>query len=441
MNLIELRSNGATNEYVRFCIKSNITGNALYHRNGGWLTNFISNKIKNFELGKAIAKAIRNSASDEAMELINESAIHISEAYRLFENAFDANVCWCDHCRKLVYDEDCSSVDGDGSYCQHCLDEHYYWSDREDRYVSDEYSDDYDDDSSDGAIGGYHSSKRRLNKIPSSFDSRKPAVYLGMELEIEIRDGDREERAEYLLDNLSLHKTSNEQKYLYALCENDGSLNHGFEMVTGWTGLDVHEKQLSFFKERFVGARSHDTKTCGLHVHISKADMSVLHGTKIIEFINDPANRLLIKAIARRDESRWCAFKDKKNNQEWKKFAVKHFKNNKEHQLSNLNQDRYEAVNFQNPATIEFRLFKGTLRFETIMACLQFAYATYFFCKKSSKAKLTTEQFLEYLCQAENLKDTKYLREYLDQKGIVRADGLTLGAFSLISPDSLKEVA
>jgi hypothetical protein len=98
-------------------------------------------------------------------------------------------------------------------------------------------------------------------------------------------------------------------------------------------------------------------------------------------------------------------------------------------------------VNFQNPATIEFRLFKGTLRFETIMACLQFAYATYFFCKKSSKAKLTTEQFLEYLCQAENLKDTKYLREYLDQKGIVRADGLTLGAFSLISPDSLKEVA
>lgn len=326
MNLIELRSNGATNEYVRFCIKSNITGNALYHRNGGGLTNFISNRSKNFELGKAIAKAIRNSASDEAMEAINESAVHISEAYRLFENAFGVNVCWCDHCRKLVYDEDCSSVDGDGSYCQHCLDEHYYWSDREDRYVSDEYSDDYDDDSSDGAIGGYHSSKRRLKKIPSSFDRRKPAVYLGMELEIEIRDGDREERAEYLLDNLSLHKTSNEQKYLYALCENDGSLNHGFEMVTGWTGLDVHEKQLSFFKERFVGARSHDTKTCGLHVHISKADMSVLHGTKIIEFINDHANRLLIKAIARRDESRWCAFKDKKNNQEWKKFAVKHFK-------------------------------------------------------------------------------------------------------------------
>ncbi len=31
--------------------------------------------------------------------------------------------------------------------------------------------------------------------------------------------------------------------------EDDGSLNHGFELVTGYTGLDVHEKQLGFFKK------------------------------------------------------------------------------------------------------------------------------------------------------------------------------------------------
>lgn len=433
MNLIEQRKNGANILSIRNSIKGNLANYQRYWR-GSNFADFVSRRKRGLELAKRIGQAIRDNSPDDAMQAINDFSLGMKNVFRLFESVFDVEVTWCDQCGKLEYDEETSSVDGDGRFCQHCLDRYYYWSERQGRYVSEENRD-------DAIIGGYHSSKSQLRLVPSAFDLRKPAVYLGMELEIEIKEGDREDKAEHLLNYLSYHQDKLGKSHLYALCENDGSLNHGFELVTSWTGLDVHEKQLAFFKERFIGARSHDTKTCGLHVHISKADMSVLHGTKIIEFINDPINRPLILAIARRDESRWCAFKDKKNNKEWKGYALKHFKNDKQRLLANLNQDRYEAVNFQNPNTIEFRLFKGTLRFETIMACLEFAYATYFFCKKASKAQLTTEHFLEHLCQPENLRDTKYLREYLDQKGITRADGLTLGAFSLVSPDSQKEVA
>ena len=443
-NLVVQRNNGATIASIQWSIKHQLGSSRSYRVQ---INQYVVNKAKGKELGLIIRQAVIDGSASDAIDAINQydDRIRFTNTYDFFDRVFGVNTVHCEHCDELVYEDDTRTVDGEGYYCQRCLDTHYYWSDAQDRYVSEENRD-------DAVIGSYHSSKQRLTKIPSSFDDRKEGVFIGMELEIEIAKGDREERAEHLLDQIKIYqddKTGN--GYTYALCESDGSLNHGFEMVTGWTGLDVHEKQLSFFKERFVGAKSHDTKTCGLHVHISKGDMSLLHATKMVEFINDPSNKSLILALARRDSSRWCAILDKKSNKSWKKTAVAITKGgngsaqmkeaNKKRAICALNPSRYEAINFHNPSTIEFRLFKGTLRYQTIMACLQFSYAVYQFCKTQSAKKLTTEEFLQFICKPRNLKDTFYLREYLDQKGITRADGLTLGAFSLVAVDSQKEVA
>lgn len=435
MNLLQQRANGASIASIKYSIANNLR-NQFYGRDAGNLGLIRTFRIARKALAIAIAKAIEANDCNMAMEAINDSSARFSNTYDFFRDKFDADVVHCDHCNSLEYENNTSTVDGDGYYCDYCLDTHYHWLEAEGRHVSSDYLSDYEENGSNDphhVIGSYHSSKRRLGKVPSAFDTRKNNIYLGLELEIEIGDGDKNERANYLLDHITTYEDGKGNSYLYALCESDGSLNHGFEMVTGWTGLDVHEKQLGFFKERFVGAKSHNTKTCGLHVHISKGNMSVLHGTKIIEFINDEQNRKLVTSLARRDESRWCAFKDKKGNTEWKKYAVKNFKNDKERLLANLNTDRYEAVNFQNPKTIEFRLFRGTLRYQTIMACLEFAYATYFFCKSTSKANLTTGAFLDFICKVDNLQDTKYLREYLEQKGFVRSNGKPLGTFKLLT--------
>lgn len=84
-----------------------------------------------------------------------------------------------------------------------------------------------------------------------------------------------------------------------------------------------------------------------------------------------------------------------------------------------LNADRYEALNFKNEKTVEFRLFKGSLKYETIMACLEFTYATWFFCRDASTKNLTTDQFLKFICANQNRKDTKFLRSFLKSKGFV----------------------
>ena len=142
----------------------------------------------------------------------------------------------------------------------------------------------------------------------------------------------------------------------------------------------------------------------------------MLHAAKMILFINDPQNIDLIKCIARRDASGYAKFQDKQRDKSWLRDAMRSG-DTKARQLRNINSDRYEALNFQNDKTIEFRLFKGTLKYSTIMACLEFAWITWFFARDTSQAQLTTQNFLKYICLQNNRRDTAHLRAYLIDKG------------------------
>jgi len=341
---------------------------------------------------------------------------------------FDGYYFECNDCGHLDSDNEAHNVNDDYSVCDNCR-HNYYWSDRNNNYQDN--TDDEDDDREHEHIGSYHSSKRRLGHIPSSFDQRSPRVLLGLELEMECKheDYDKDSRAGHLLDAIGSYRGQT-----YALCEEDGSLDDGFEMVTGYTGLDVHKDQLQFFKHTFKGMASHNTETCGLHVHICKSNMSTLHGAKMVFFINDTNNYQLIKAVARRDAS-YGKIKDKKSDTSWLKDVVRH-KKDKHSQLRGLNSDRYEALNFNNDKTIEFRLFKGSLKYETIMACLEFTYATWHFCKDAGIDQLTTEQFIQFICMPQNKSDTRFLRVYLKNKGFDMVCGMPT-----VCPDHLRKVA
>jgi hypothetical protein len=154
----------------------------------------------------------------------------------------------------------------------------------------------------------------------------------------------------------------------------------------------------------------------------------------MVFFINDTNNYQLIKAVARRDAS-YGKIKDKKSDTSWLKDVVRHRKD-KQNQLRGLNSDRYEALNFNNDKTIEFRLFKGSLKYETIMACLEFTYATWHFCKDAGIDQLTTNQFIQFICMPQNKSDTRFLRVYLKNKGFDMACGMPT-----VCPDHLRKVA
>jgi hypothetical protein len=147
-------------------------------------------------------------------------------------------------------------------------------------------------------------------------------------------------------------------------------------------------------------------------VHIDKRDVSLFHACKMVFFINDSNNQKLIKDIARRANADYAQIKNKKASYQWLKRAK-----SSGNPLNYLNEDRREALNFQNDNTIEFRMFKGTLRYETIMACLEFTYATWFFCRDTGITELTTANFIDFIAQPQQREHTKFLRTYLREKG------------------------
>jgi len=402
-------------DQMRTLMKNNVAGNRKYHRDIGCaLSALLNRKVLRKQFANLFSQTVKDQDHDQAIDLINDSEYRtirstMNEVVELFNSKFnDYGFGVCEDCGVIEIDSNFhSAYDGDRAVCDSCFEE-YYYHDNTGQYVHQD-DENYQDDDDNSVIGEYHSSSENLGKIPSLFDKRKAQIFLGLELEIEVNEEiSRSEKAQTILNAIGTYRDDKNNGFTYCLAEDDGSLNYGFELVTGYTGLDVHEKQLAYFKKPIRGLRSHDTSTCGLHIHIDKRNMSLNHATKMILFMNDSGNQKLIKTIARRTSSRFAKIANKKADYQWLKSAKR-----SGDPLRTLNDDRYESLNFQNDNTIEFRLFKGTLKFESIMSCLEFTYATWFFCKDNGYQDLNTDNFIQFICKPENRSDTKYLRAYL----------------------------
>jgi len=402
-------------DQIKTRMKENVAGHRKYHRDIGCaLSAMLNRKVLRKQFSSLFSQAVKDQDHDQALELINDYEYRtirstMNEVVELFNSKFnDYGFGVCEDCGLIEIDSNFhSAYDGDRAVCDSCF-EDYYYHDNTGQYVHQD-DENYQDDDDNSVIGEYHSSSDNLGKIPSLFDKRKAQIFLGLELEIEVNEEiSRSEKAQTILNAIGTYRDDKNNGFTYCLAEDDGSLNYGFELVTGYTGLDVHEKQLAYFKKPIRGLRSHDTSTCGLHIHIDKRNMSLNHATKMILFMNDSGNQKLIKTIARRSSSRFAKIANKKADYQWLKSAKR-----STDPLRTLNDDRYESLNFQNDRTIEFRLFKGTLKFESIMSCLEFTYATWFFCKDYGYQDLTVENFIKFICKPENRSDTKYLRAYL----------------------------
>jgi Putative amidoligase enzyme len=415
-NLLTMRASGMHLENLRSRIQKRWQGfdrpDRLHYLNHT-PSERIARALRYKQKGREMAKYISSGDEYAAVDILNErSWPNKSEWPERLEQIFGGAFFCCNDCEHIGHLSDSHNAYDDYRICDSCRDDDYSWSEIRGCYIS---NSDWEDEQQEeargsGLIGEYHSSKRLLGHIASAYDARKPRVLLGLELEMEAPNN-REDAARMLLDNLADYKHER-----YMLLEEDRSISHGFEMVTAYTGLDVHAQQLAYFKQRLSGLKSHNTDTCGLHVHVCKSGMSMLHAAKLILFINDKNNLPLIKAIARRDAASYAKLQDKQQDKSWLKDALRGA-SSKERQLRMINSDRYEALNFQNPHTVEFRLFRGSLKYQTIMACLEFSFISWFFARDTSQLQLNTANFLQYICLENNRRDTVHLREYLASKG------------------------
>ena len=343
-----------------------------------------------------------------------ESDVDFSEI-RQFVEMEKCDVRMCDACGSWEYDEEVGQLWCDSNYkiCRKCKDNDYRWSDYYDAYIYDGnvsenavnqrgYSCviDVDDDNfhwcphhgryehfsfdcpyeSDELITDYHSSKGKQNPVHNDWSASRKGRYFGVELEVEMDSSSstRDEHAERFNDAFN-----NGNRGYRCFFETDGSLDDGFEIISQPLGMPDHRKLWAAMKNRPLtkGLTSHQTTTCGLHVHVSRNALSEVQVARIVTFVNHPDNERLIRAVARRYAKGYCKIKSKNL------ASAAH------------SDDRYEAVNITSSRTIEFRIFRGTLKYESIMAAVQFVNALVDFTDvgEMSESDLSTDKFLEFI--------------------------------------------
>ena len=286
----------------------------------------------------------------------------------LCERCANEETVICSRCGERVYRDD-NAGDENTPLCQPCYDRHYTSCERCGRiiHVDDAY---YEDDDEDYPLCyNCHTHVRRNKMIEDYYYKPEPLFrgdgsrYFGVELEI---DGAGE-------DDASARKVmeianGNGLENLY--CKHDGSLDDGFEMVTHPMTLEYHMKEMPWaeiLREAIrLGYTSHQANTCGLHVHVnrdafgeSEAEQdSVI--ARILYFFEKNWEELL--KFSRRTQKQLRRWADRYGLKEHPKQVL---------DIAKGSQERYTCVNLTNYHTVEFRMFRGTLKWNTLIATLQ----------------------------------------------------------------------
>lgn len=168
-------------------------------------------------------------------------------------------------------------------------------------------------------------------------------------------------------------------------------------------------------KAIYLGYRSHQTSTCGLHVHVNRScfgdtqEEQELVISHILFFVEKHWSELL--KFSRRSEysmSRWAArYGFEKTGREILDKAKKG------------NNGRYAAVNLMNWATIEFRLFRGTLKYNTLIAALELVNAICDLAISLSDegiANMSWSEFVDTINEPELIQYLKERRLYINEE-------------------------
>lgn len=258
-----------------------------------------------------------------------------NSTYTLCEDCRERYYTYCEECGALVHNEDAYYFDDeDLPYCRDCFERMNC------------------------------NSIKNYNYKPEPIFYGSGNLFLGVELEVD-KGGHIRENAQELLE---LANADEDRIY----CKHDGSLNDGFEIVSHPMDLTYHTKEMPWkdilTKAASMGYLSHNTSTCGLHIHCSRQAFGSTFEEqeeaigRVVFFVEKHWNEL-VRFSRRKWENlnRWAA----------KYATISDSTQETYKKAKDKNMGRYVAVNLTNYSTIEFRLFRGTLRYKTFIATLQ----------------------------------------------------------------------
>jgi len=296
----------------------------------------------------------------------------------------------CSHCGERVASDDCHEYEGE-TLCPSCYSEVWVcvhcgvsscepsdrWSYGSQNYCHDCYHEVFETCRDCGAtvrvghtcscinniIKQYAYQPRQLlfRRLPHEY--RMPTLqtcYFGIEIEMEVPESQNRNE---------LAKLTKDFKDVY--CKEDGSIQYGLEIVTHPMTLGYFKSRAEHWKEllgqlKSKGCRSHQTKTCGLHVHLSRA---------YIPFIDDDVLKMrllfwtcrsMVHSISRRErESSYAQYDE-----------------NKPHAFDSCG-GRYRAINTDTGKnTVEIRIFRGSLNYQTIRGSVEMCLAVAQYCRE-----------------------------------------------------------
>ena len=270
----------------------------------------------------------------------------------------------CEHCGKRILKEN-NDGDSDTPLCGRCYNRYYVTCERCGRVLlqEDAYYESDDDDTP-----YCHNCHRQNETIHGYYYKPEPIFYgsgpryFGVELEVD-SGGESYSNAGKVLE---IANAQNE----YIFCKHDGSLTSGFEIVTHPLSLEYQCQNMPWSEVldslKDMGYTSHNAGTCGLHCHISRDALGDTEEeqedtiARILYFIEKHWEELV--KFSRRTQNqleRWAARYGYKDSP---KELLKHAKGG---------YGRYTCLNLSPDETIEFRMFRGPLKKNTIIATLQ----------------------------------------------------------------------
>lgn len=284
------------------------------------------------------------------------------------EGCWENNSSYCDNCN-TNYDNDrvgFAYVRDNGQWCDGCREDYACYCEDCDEYYNGQDTDNCP--SCVGESGQIHSYSHKPNPVFHGKD--KHNLFMGFELEMSLG------MPQHATFNEAASKVKRLEDKDVCYLKSDSSIEDmGFELVTHPHTLSAYEQANDLWDyiedlRANYNARSWDTSSCGLHVHVSRnAFKSGAHTHRFLSLIYKHPKEMM--KLAGRKNSRYAQFNDVYKPDEWgiPRFDLRNKIHNKHY------TERYSAVNTQNDYTLELRFFRGTMAKAGIMAALELTHA------------------------------------------------------------------
>ena len=325
---------------------------------------------------------------DECYEWVCEDNICTDweQERRICNNCIENSYYYCADCGYVVHESDAICINGEW-YCPSCAENVEECETERQEYVCD-----------------YHHYGSNYWQ-PRFYKNTSSDNLFGIELEVESTQP-------FVTCNEIVKKVCEIDTDEVFVFEHDGSLTNGFEIISNPCSLNYWYSKEENLKKIFevlnnMGCKSHDVSTCGLHIHFSRDYVDTATISRILYLFEKFKNYLIMFSRRKIDNlNRWASFM----NVDVKDLSLDYVKSNHD------NCNRYRAVNLTNNETIEIRIFKGTLKFESFMSCIELVNNIVEMAKNMNDNEIIN---VESFYNVVEYQKTKYLKQYCLDRRIV----------------------